>query len=163
MPSVTGEAFYRENYIPDSKKEPTLGAPLKRDASKEGERVPAFTPDDFTITSGWAVYKDKGDDRTTVKGDLVGFYYDSEDAEDAARGHGWYGGNGVIEKTFALKINDDSYFLLIQPEPVPIDVNLAAKKEGERKAALRKLTAKERELLGLPDPDVKVDEDEEDD
>lgn len=101
------------------------------------------------IVDVFAVYQDCGSDVTTVKGKLVGIYFDKEDADEMKAGHGWHGGNGIVEEAKALKLRDGTFYLLAHPTPLRAGINMARAEREERKAALAKLTDREKALLNI--------------
>lgn len=83
-------------------------------------------------------------------GSCVGFFSKSNDADLAAKGQGWYGGNGVVQPRRAIQI-DNEYFLLDKDfhTKIIIDTNLHKLEEQKKAEALAKLTEEDKILLGL--------------
>lgn len=89
------------------------------------------------------------DDRGS-RGASVGIFSTRAMAEIAAKGKGWYGGNGHVRPVTCLRITETlEVFKLAEEEPLQIDVNAEEETERVRKAALDKLSHEERPVLGL--------------
>jgi hypothetical protein len=103
-----------------------------------------------TITV-WAAYITV--DEYGRHGDLKGIYTTEDDAEKAADGIGWYGGRGSVNERKAVEAGNSKYFLLDDEVDylIPINKKISDEADKARRAALRKLTVKEREMLGLED------------
>lgn len=82
-------------------------------------------------------------------GKIVGYFTDKDSALLVSDGHGWYGGQGKVETLHAIEAGSGKYFLLAQPKPVRLDVDLVKELAAKKEKALAKLTSEERRLLGL--------------
>lgn len=77
-------------------------------------------------------------------GQTVGYFFNENDAHDAAVGQGWYGSDGVVTPRFSLRVNGSDYLLASK---TPIE--FGSYRNLLRQRALAKLTVEEREVLGL--------------
>ena len=94
------------------------------------------------------VWKAHGDGGERGIGPVIAYCSTKAQAENAAKGRGWYGGNGHVTRCAALRI-DGMVWLLDQPEPIDLD-SLEAKRDAELKAqTLASLTAEQRRVLGI--------------
>ena len=80
--------------------------------------------------------------------DLLGVYEYKTDADREAQGQGWYGGEGTVEERIAIRC-DGKWFLTQNPVPVKLNKKHGDNRKALRKSALRKLNAREKEVLGL--------------
>ena len=111
-----------------------------------------------SIIAVFACYEDLGDDRNTVKGKLLGVCRTKADANKLAKGHGWYGGSGIIEsmKALVLDLSDPpsvrEMFLLAHSKSIKFvdmkEQQKAGKLDGFNKA-LAKLDDDDLKELGL--------------
>jgi len=69
-------------------------------------------------------------------------------AESAAKGRAWYGGNGVVVKRCALKI-DNKVWLLAERDPIDIDSAKARRDTDLRAKTIATLNAEQRRVLGI--------------
>lgn len=90
----------------------------------------------------------RGDGGERGQGPIIGIYSTEVAAEEAARGKGWYGGNGLVSKCDLLKIGDD-YYMLYKKFPVDLDCNLEKKKKERKKELLDNMSAFDKMVLGL--------------
>jgi hypothetical protein len=74
-------------------------------------------------------------------------------ADQAAKDKGWYGGNGRVEKRWAICADDGEVFLLAQPQPIDLDGTQREYEEALRKKTLDGLTAEQKRVLGLATKD----------
>lgn len=93
----------------------------------------------------WAAHGDNGGSGTAP---VIGYFDSYGKADAAAKGRGWYGGNGNVSDHTAIKVNDKCYLLARNAE---IDLNLDQKKRDEelRQATLASLTDEQKRVLGL--------------
>lgn len=104
----------------------------------------------------------QGDTDCSV-GSPTWFFYSQAEANEAAKGRGWYGGNAPVRSYDALSIYDDkqpgylsgahvdkpaTVYLLRQAEPLAMDVG-PEDPRVLRENALAKLTDVEKQILGL--------------
>lgn len=81
-------------------------------------------------------------------GDIIGYFTEEADAAIAAKGKGWYGGEGSITEAHVIVVGEKIY-VLKNTEPVVIDRDLQKYKAELKENALKKLTIEERHVLGL--------------
>jgi hypothetical protein len=87
-------------------------------------------------------------------GPIEGYARTRTEATAAAQGRGWYGGPGYVSEAHALLV-DGVMYALANPKPILfLDAVEAQKKldDEERAAALRLLSPRQRDLLGLNKP-----------
>lgn len=89
-------------------------------------------------------------------GPLIGVYEQESAAKAAAKGRGWYGGEGDVSPVMTLTLPSGQTFLLKDSNPVTINVNLIQRDNEIREQARQKLAAlglteEERKLLGITD------------
>ena len=84
-------------------------------------------------------------------GSVVGYYSTKDKAETAAEGKGWYGGKGSIHEAYVIVLSDGTRFKLADRKPfnIDLDVDLVKRKNELIESGLAKLTAAEREALGV--------------
>lgn len=105
-----------------------------------------FLKDGATLDTVWAVHSG---DTEFDDGKPEWWFLNAKEADDEARGRGFYGGHAPVSVHRAIIIGDTEVYLLGQPEPVviggPKDI------EEQRRKVLSKLTDAEKRLLGLTD------------
>ena len=84
-------------------------------------------------------------------GGLVAVKRTEHEANECAKGQGWYGGTGAVKKTYAIPVDDSRVLLLASPDAVELDVNLIELRKQKKEAARAKLTDEEAALLGIKD------------
>ncbi len=85
-----------------------------------------------------------------LTGRVVGYFTDINQADMAAKGQGWYGGNGHVTPVTIIQIDEfGSNFELVSDAPVLLDVNLVDLAKQKRREALAKLTPEEISILGI--------------
>ena len=85
------------------------------------------------------------------RGNRSGIFTSRSKAETEAIGIGWWGGKGTVTVEHAIIVEGVAY-LLSSPHPVDLDItSLEARltKEKLKDAALAKLSADERKVLGI--------------
>jgi hypothetical protein len=85
-------------------------------------------------------------------GTKVGVTVSIAEAENMAKGQGYFGSEGRISERYALildKKDPNAVFLLESPVSYPLGVNLPKREAEKRKAAYAKLSPEERRLLGI--------------
>lgn len=82
-------------------------------------------------------------------GKSIGYFTDVRTAHLMAEGRGWYGGKGNVTKVHVIAAGDGTYFVLADKDAVGIDIDPSGDLQTKKDAILAKLTASERELLGL--------------
>lgn len=90
------------------------------------------------------------DDKGT-KGALVGVARTKADAAQLAVGHGYFGGDGIVNSRYGY-VTIDGVYLLQSRDLIQLNADLAKAQEQLRKAALARLTPEMIAALGLPDP-----------
>lgn len=70
-------------------------------------------------------------------------------AEDAAKGRGWWGSDGLVVEKTAVVADANSVFLLEKPTRYPLDTNIPDELAARKTAARAKLTDEEAKLLGI--------------
>jgi hypothetical protein len=101
----------------------------------------------YQIIKLWSVH-------TTVNewgavGSLVGYFTSEDKAKVAAEGRGWWGGEGAIRETAGITVHPGLTFPLADITPLKLDVDLITDAAKVRQDALKKLTPREREILGV--------------
>lgn len=102
----------------------------------------------FDAWEAWTTVDDHG-----RRGELIGVFSSEGAAELAAKGRGWYGGDGWTGSRTCIRAANEVY-RLVDGDPVEMDADLPKLRKAAKAAALRKLTAAERHLLGLGDSDA---------
>ena len=97
------------------------------------------------IIDVWAVHQGD-DDRQSGYPEF--FFSTKEAANQKAKGIGWCGGPATVVKRQALTL-DGRYFLLDDIGEIDLDGAKIVHNEKIRKQALKKLSAEERNVLGL--------------
>lgn len=92
--------------------------------------------------------EDPGDGSERSTGPISGYYSTKQQAESAAKGKGWYGGNGWVSEATAVVINDETY-ILASPHAIDLDGIKKALIDRLRLEALSKLTPEEIAALGV--------------
>lgn len=107
---------------------------------------PSMFPQLAVAYTAWKVEDEYG--RSTK---LIGIFEKEADAEEAAKGQGWWAGDGNVEKRFVIKLQGGSCFLLDKYETnrMSMNVNFLDEKKKMREAALAKLSPEEKIVLGL--------------
>lgn len=85
-------------------------------------------------------------------GEIIGVTVSKAEADNLAKGRGWYGGTADIREEKALVLdpaNPEAVLLLQSTIEYPLGVNLPERRREKRKAALAKLSPEEKELLGV--------------
>lgn len=94
------------------------------------------------------VYAHHGDGGDRGTGPIRGYCSSRYAAESAAQGQGWYGGNGWVSESYAIKINHDVY-VLASKDPIDLD-GKSAQTDAELKAqTLASLSEDQKRVLGL--------------
>lgn len=94
----------------------------------------------------WKAHGDAGSDRGV--GPVIAYCSTEAQAQEAARGQGWYGGNGHVGKAHALRI-DGEVWLLERETPIDLD-SAQAKRDAElREKTLASLSPEQKRVLRL--------------
>lgn len=110
-----------------------------------GEPTSALIGMRFTVAY---TVKETVDDRGRT-GDLIGVFFSAEEADKAAKGKGWYGGQGEVRERAVLMDESGSVYILESAAPITPGVNLPEEHKAKVRAALDKLTPEDRALLGI--------------
>lgn len=105
---------------------------------------------DLSMIPGWAVYETV--DEYGRRGSLVGVYDTEDSGKLAAKGVGWYGGEGSIDKIKLMLVGSGLGQIAVMingPLPLPLNAKLADIKKKRRAEALAKLTPEDITLLGI--------------
>ena len=81
-------------------------------------------------------------------GPCIGWFSTEEAAKKRAKGKGWYGGDGAVDKCYTITVGGKTYRLEAKT-PIKVD-DTDRKNDAIRKSVLAKLTPEEREALGYP-------------
>ena len=84
-------------------------------------------------------------------GALVGIFHHESEARAAAKGKGWYGGEGSVEQRLAIETAEGAYLLDRSSTGMPatMDTDLVKLRRDQIAAAKAKLTPEELRLLGV--------------
>lgn len=93
----------------------------------------------------WAAHGDGGERGT---GPVLAYYSTQYQAENAAKGRGWYGSNGRVSKHHALRFGSEVW-LLQRPDPIDLDAVLAKRDAELREETLASLTDEQIRVLGI--------------
>ena len=97
----------------------------------------------------WTVHRECDDRRDGPITDICGT---QELANSVAKGSGWYSGDAAVKKRHAITVEGNTY-LLEHERPIIVALSFGdidvARKVALREKAISKLTAEEREALGL--------------
>lgn len=96
----------------------------------------------------WQAHGDGGD---RCVGPVIAYCRSRELAARAAKGKGWYGGNGEVTSRQALRI-DGEVWLLHYHEPIKLDVDRDA---DLRERTIAAMSAEQRRVLGLTAAEIK--------
>jgi hypothetical protein len=88
------------------------------------------------------------DDRGRT-GAVVGVFTHEHDAQEGAKGKGWYGGPGWIEKADGYIVGDLVIFPKVKIHTEDLNLDLPKRAKERRNVALAKLTPEEITLLGI--------------
>lgn len=101
-----------------------------------------------SIITIWTAHETN--DERGSHGALIGVFTSKGTAERAANGRGWYGGQGSVQERKGLNTSS-GVFLLDRHHtwPIALDVDLIKFKNEKIEAAKAKLSAEEKELLGI--------------
>lgn len=80
---------------------------------------------------------------------IVGHFSTHDLAAKAAKGHGSWGGMGQIALVPAMQLPTGQTWVLLQEDPVDLDMKSAKSDEMLREMVLARLTPEERRVLGL--------------
>lgn len=94
------------------------------------------------------VYCAHGDGGERSRGPVIGVYTTQSSAAQAAKGKGWYGGDGGTTTAQAIRLSDGKVYL-ISSDPIDLDEQQKNLDEQLRTNALGKLSAEEKRVLGL--------------
>ena len=100
---------------------------------------------DVSIITVYAHHGDGGDRGT---GPIRGYCSTRFDAEQAAKGQGWYGGDGWVSEVRAIKINYDIY-ILASDSPIDLDGKRQRADDDLKALTLASLSAEQKRVLGL--------------
>ena len=100
---------------------------------------------DVVIIKVYAHHGDGGDRGT---GPIRGYCSTRHDAEQAAKGQGWYGGDGWVSEAHAIEINHKVY-VLADKDPIDLDGKNARSDAELKEKTLASLTADQKRVLGL--------------
>ena len=93
----------------------------------------------------WQAHGDGGERGT---GPVIAFCTTEAQARHAAKGAGWYGGNGAVQEARALRI-DGAVWLLARDKPIDLDSAQAKRDADLREKTLASLDDEQRRVLGL--------------
>lgn len=94
----------------------------------------------------WQVHGDGGNEREV--GPVIAYCSTMAQAEQAAKGCGWYGGDGAVQNRAALRI-EGQVWLLAERDPIDLD-SVQAKRDAElREKTLASLSHEQRRVLGI--------------
>lgn len=94
------------------------------------------------------IWQAHGDGGERGIGPVIAYCSTENAAQKAAKGRGWYGGDGFVSKSHALRI-EGKVWLLASPEPIDLD-SIGAKRDAElREKTLAGLTPDQRRVLGI--------------
>lgn len=96
------------------------------------------------------VVKETVDDRGQT-GETVGVYFNPKDADVAAKGKGWYGGEGEVRERIGAVLDNGSVLIVESVIALQPGVNLPELHKQRVQAALDKLTPEDKILLGVAD------------
>jgi hypothetical protein len=90
------------------------------------------------------------------RGDMIGIYEKEADATTASKGRGWYGGDADVYPVSTITLPSGQTYLLRDPSPITVNVDLIQRNKDVREQARQKLAAlglteEERKLLGITD------------
>jgi hypothetical protein len=85
-------------------------------------------------------------------GPCIGWFSTEEAAKKRAKGKGWYGGDGAVDKCDTITVGGKTYRLEAKT-PIKVD-DTDRKNAAIRESVLAKLTSEEREALGYPPNDL---------
>lgn len=105
---------------------------------------------DLAMIPGWAVYETI--DEYGRRGSLVGVFDSEGGGKLAAKGVGWYGSEGSIDKVKLLLVGSglgQMAIMITGPLPLPLNAKLADIQKKRRAEALAKLTPEDITLLGI--------------
>lgn len=94
------------------------------------------------------VHMAHGDGGDRSIGPVIGYYSDSVKATDAAKGKGYYGGNGHVSEGPAIRI-DGKVYRLLSDAPIDVDGVQASKDDELRKSTLAALSPEQIRVLGI--------------
>lgn len=88
-------------------------------------------------------------DEYGTRGAYVGSFIDKNIAEATSANKGWWGGNGQVIPTWAIKNHLGKVYLLQSDESINLDTDVQKAAEDIKQRALAKLTVEERRVLGF--------------
>ena len=94
----------------------------------------------------WVAHGDNGGG--SGKGPAIAYCSTHSQAQEAAKGQGWYGGNGAVVSRPALKI-DGKVWLLAERDPIDIDSSQSKRDAELREKTLASLNDEQRRVLGI--------------
>ena len=94
----------------------------------------------------WSAYETI-DDRGNI-GACLGRFSCEQYAKEAAKNRGWYGGDGDVKESSAIKV-DGKIYGLASPNPIDLDRRNAIADEVLKQQTLAGLTPEQKRVLGL--------------
>lgn len=98
----------------------------------------------FKVWEVWETVDDRG-----RKGEMIGVFTSKLSAEDAAKGHGWYGGDGTIISGEAIDLDGTIYSIRSLVKTEALNRDIPSYRDMKKAQALEKLTEEEIEILGI--------------
>jgi hypothetical protein len=102
----------------------------------------------MTTVEKITVWLAHGDGGERGIGPVIAYCSTQAQAEGAAKGIGWYGGNGYVEDAPALRI-DGAVYLLRERDPIDMDAKQAQRDADLRAKTLAALTEEQKRVLGI--------------
>lgn len=106
----------------------------------------------YNIIDVWCAHGDSGSDRGGL-GPIIAVCSTPYQADQEAKGQGWYGGNGGTTERKALRTEDGKVWLLDGKRGEPIDLDGLTKKyeQQRRQQLLDAMCDEDKRILGLTD------------
>ncbi|MEN9489565.1 MAG: hypothetical protein RJA63_14 [Pseudomonadota bacterium] len=115
------------------------------------EMIAAALADVVERITVWQAHGDGGD---RCRGPVIAYCGSRAQAAHAAKGRGWYGGNGEVTSRPALRIAG-KVWLLHAPDPIEVDALDADRDADLRARTIAALSAEQRRVLGLTAAEIK--------
>lgn len=103
------------------------------------------------VKTVWAVFSTRNEYGSFDEvDDFKGAYELKNEADKQAKGQGWYGGDGHVEQRTAVRYGN-GWYITSHTLPIKLNIKHVDQTKTIREQALKKLTQKEKMLLGLED------------
>lgn len=97
------------------------------------------------------VFRVQAEDDSGYPRGAVGYFTSEFRARTAAKGKGAWGSDGRVDTAWAVSDGNGKFHILVQEQPLELDIDYLQAEKDAKAAALAKLTPHERQLLGLRD------------